>query len=124
MMCRIHQSGRLDALSDEAGKQVADALRIYKDVVRKSIPEAVPLYPVGASDVTNREAPIALGMRSPQQTLVAVWRIDGPATARVPLTSRAPKLVYPTDLGIRVAAGDGAVNVEFPRPHMACLISV
>jgi len=123
MMCRIHQSGRLDALSDEAWRQMADAIRIYKQVVRKNIPEAVPFYPLGTSDVTNRKAPIALGMRSPEQTLVAVWRIEGPANARIPLKSRAPKLVYPTDLGIHVAAEHCGVNIQFPRTYMACLIS-
>jgi alpha-galactosidase len=122
MMCRIHQSGRLDALSNEAWRQVGEGIRIYKEV-RKNIPEAVPFYPLGTSDVTKRETPIALGMRSPEQTLLAVWRIDGPANTRVPLTTRAPKLVYPTDLGIHVAAENGAVNIAFPRTHMACLIS-
>ncbi len=123
MMCRIHQSGRLDALSDQAWKQVVDGIRIYKEVLRQNLPNAVPFYPLGTSDVTNRDVPVALGMRSPQETLLAVWRIDGPASARIPLTSRAPKLVYPAGLGIHVAAADGAVKVEFPRPHMACLIS-
>jgi len=123
MMCRIHQSGRLDALSDQAWKQVAEGIRIYKEVIRKNIPEAAPFYPLGTSDLTNREAPIALGMRSPQQTLIGVWRIDGPANTRLPLTSRSAKLVYPTDLGIRVAADEDSVNIEFPRTHMACLIS-
>ena len=122
MMCRIHQSGRLDALSNEAWRQVAEGIRIYKEV-RKNIPEAIPFYPLGTSDVTKRETPIALGMRSPEQTLLAVWRIDGPGNTRVALTGRTPKLVYPNNLGIHVAAEDGAVNIQFPRTHMACLIS-
>jgi alpha-galactosidase len=125
MMCRIHQSGRMDSLSPQAMAQVSEGIRVYKEVFRKHIPAAVPFYPLGTSDVTNREVPIALGMRSPEQTLLAVWRIDGPAMTRVPIGgSREPKLVYPTGLGISVASADGAVNVEFPRSHMACLISV
>ena len=123
MMCRIHQSGRLDSLSTEASAQVTEGIRIYKEFLRKHIPAAVPFYPLGTSDVTNREAPIALGMRSPEQSLLAVWRINGPATTRVPMACREPKLVYPIDLGIDVTSTDGAVNVEFPRTHMACLVS-
>jgi alpha-galactosidase len=123
MMCRIHQSGRLDSLSAEAAAQVAEGIRIYKEVLRKHIPAAVPFYPLGTSDVTNFHAPVALGMRSPEQTLLAVWRIDGPATTKIPLATKNPKLLYPTDLGIKITAADGALNVEFPRPHMACLIS-
>lgn len=63
-------------------------------------------------------------MRSPEQTLLAVWRIDGPATMKVPMACRDAKLVYPTNLGIRVTGTHGAVNIEFPRTHMACLVQV
>ena len=123
MMCRIHQSGRLDSLAHEAAAQVTEGIRVYKQVLRRHIPTAVPFYPLGTSDVTNREAPLVLGMRSPKQTLLAVWRINGPSTTRVPLRSRDPKLVYPTNLDIKVTNEGEAVDVEFPRPHMACLIS-
>jgi alpha-galactosidase len=123
MMCRIHQSGRLDSLSPEASKQVAEAIRVYKQILRKHIPEAVPFYPLGTADVTDFKTPVALGMRSPQQTVLSVWRIDGPATTKIPSMIRDPKLLYPTDLGIRVTAAEGALNVEFPRTRMACLIT-
>jgi hypothetical protein len=74
--------------------------------------------------VTNRKASIALGMRSPEQTLIAVWRIDGPETTTIPhMGSANPKLIFPTDLGIHVTSTDGALNIGFPRPHMACLVS-
>ncbi|HKR84612.1 MAG TPA: glycoside hydrolase family 36 protein [Terriglobales bacterium] len=124
MMCRIHQSGNLESLSPEAAAQVAGGIRIYKEVLRKHIPEAVPFYPLGTSDITHREAPIALGMRSPGRTLLGIWRIDGPATTKVPLTHGQAELVYPTDLGVSVTSMDGAVNIQFPRTRMACLVSV
>ena len=123
MTCRIHQSGNLDSLSPQAAEQVMQGIRIYKEVLREHIPAAVPIYPLGTSDVTNRTAPIALGMRSPEQTILAVWRIDGPAVTRIPMAPDNPKLVYPTGLGIRVTSTGGSVNIEFPRTHMACLIS-
>ena len=123
MMCRIHQSGRLDSLTPEALAQVTEGLRVYKESLRKNIPTAVPFYPLGTSDVTDFNTPVALGMRSPQQTLLAVWRIDGPAVTKIPLTSREAKLLYPTDLGIKITANDGTLHVEFPRPRMACLVS-
>ena len=124
LMCRIHQSGNLDSLSPEAAAQVAGGIRIYKEVLRKHIPEAVPFYPLGTSDITNREAPIALGMRSPGRTLLGIWRIDGPATTKVPLTRGQAELIYPIDLGVSVTSTDGAVNIQFPRTRMACLVSV
>ena len=87
MMCRIHQSGRLDSLYPAAGPRSAEGIRIYKEILRKHIPAAVPFYPLGMSDVTNSNAPLALGMRSPEQTLLAVWRIDGPETMQIPVAS-------------------------------------
>jgi alpha-galactosidase len=124
MMCRIHQSGRLDSLSAAASAQVAEGIRVYKEVLRKHIPTAIPFYPLGTSDVTNVQAPVALGMRSPEQTLLAVWRIDGPASTIVRLANRNAKLVYPRDLDIQCTHTDSAVNIEFPRTHMACLVQV
>jgi alpha-galactosidase len=122
MMCRIHQSGRLDSLSAQASAQITEAIRIYKEVLRKHIPSAIPFYPLGLSDVTNREAPIALGMRSPEHSLLAVWRIDGPAITEIPWTRGNAKLLYPSDLDIRITSNGGHLTVNFPRPRMACLI--
>ena len=124
MMCRIHQSGRLDSLTPEASAQVAEGIRIYKESLRKHIPAAVPFYPLGTSDVTDFKAPVALGMRSPKQTLLAVWRIDGPAMMKIPLASREATILYPIDLGIKITANDGTLHVEFPRTRMACLVSL
>src|ERR1039457_1778020 len=49
MMCRIHQSGRLDSLSSRASTHVAEGIQIYKEYLRKHIPAAVPFYPLGMS---------------------------------------------------------------------------
>jgi alpha-galactosidase len=122
MMCRIHQSGRLDSLSPQVAAQVSEGIRVYKEILRKHIPTAVPFYPLGTSDVTNREAPIALGMRSPDQSVLGVWRINGPETVRIPIKTTSAKLVYPTDLGINVTAENGGVNITLPRKRMACLV--
>jgi len=121
MLCRIHQSGRLDSLSPAALGEVAEGIRVYKEVLREHIPASVPFYPLGKSDVTDRNAPLALVMRSPGKTVMALWRIDGPAITNVPWAGDAV-LLYPTNLGIAVSTIDGHLRVEFPRPHMACLI--
>ena len=123
MLCRIHQSGRLDSLSAEAGKQVAEGIRVYKEVLRKHIPAAVPFYPLGMSDVTNTTTAVALGMHAPAWTVLAVWRIDGPATTKIPWTYGEAKLLYPSDLGIKVSASAGTLEVEFPRSRMSCLLT-
>jgi alpha-galactosidase len=128
MLCRIHQSGRLDSIAPDVLAQVAEGIRVYKEVLRKNISGWVPFYPLGMSDVTNRTAPLALGMRSPESTVLGVWRVDGPAATKIPWPSSGarvldPRVLYPADLGIKVAVADATLNVEFPRPHMACLIT-
>jgi alpha-galactosidase len=123
MMCRIHQSGRLDSLASESWAQVAEGIRIYKDILRKHIPGAMPFYPLGLPDITDLKAPIALGMKSPGQTLLAVWRIDGPGTTKIPWASGDARLLYPADLGIKIRANDRTLHVEFPRTRLACLVS-
>ena len=75
------------------------------------------------SDVTNPNAPVALGMRAPMQTLLGVWRLDGPATTKIPWTYAEPKLLYPSDLGIKIATSHGTLQIEFPRNRMAFLIT-
>ena len=123
MLCRVHQSGRLDSLLAAAWKQVAEGIKVYKEVLRKNIPEAVAFYPLGLSDVTNPNAPVALGMRAPAQTSMGVWRIDGPAITKIPWTYGEARLLYPTDLGIKLAAAQGTLEIEFPRSRMACLVT-
>jgi hypothetical protein len=83
----------------------------------------MPFYPVGLPDVTKPEEPVVLGMRSPSQTVLGIWRIDGPATTKIPWTSGAAKLLYPTDLGIKIAHSQGTLEIEFPRSRMACLLT-
>ena len=122
MTCRIHQSGRLDSLAPQAWAQVTEGIRVYKEVLRKHIPAAVPFYPLGLSDVTDFKTPIALGMQSSERTLLAVWRIDGPQTMQIHWASGDAKLIYPRDLGIKIDVQHGSLNVDFPRVRMAGLV--
>ena len=64
MLLRIHQSGHLAHLDSPAAAQVKEGIRVYKQIIREHIPDAVPFYPLGMPDVTNAMKPIALGIRS------------------------------------------------------------
>src|SRR5271165_2686186 len=123
MMCRIHQSGRLDSLSPQAWGQVAQGIRVYKELLREQIPNALPFYPLGLPDITASQNPVALGMRSQHRTVLAIWRLDGEAKIPLPLPMPDAKLVYPVDLGLKITTSEGSLAVEFPRKRMACLIS-
>jgi len=82
MLLRIHQSGHLARLDAPAAAQVKEGIRVYKEIIREHIPDAVPFYPLGMPDVTNATKPVALGVRSPNRSFLAIWRIDGDAEVR------------------------------------------
>lgn len=122
MLLRIHQSGHLAGLDASAAAQVKEGIRLYKEIIREHIPNAILFYPLGVPDVTNAIAPIALGICSPKRSFIAVWRMDGDAEVHLRVT-KSPEILYPKDLGITIRqSGDDCV-VVFPRPRMACVLS-
>ena len=122
MLLRIHQSGHLAGLDVPAAVQVKEGIRIYKKIIREHIPDAVPFYPLGMPDVTNATKPVALGIRSPNRSFLAIWRIDGDAEVRVPQVTRA-EILYPKDLGIVIHSSGEECSLTFPRPRMGCILS-
>ncbi|KAA6456636.1 alpha-galactosidase [Acidobacteria bacterium AB60] len=124
MLLRIHQSGHLAKLDALAVAQVKQGIRIYKEIIREHIPEAVPFYPLGMPDVTNSSKPIAFGIKSPKKSFVALWRLDGEQEVRVPIGEGRPEIVYPTDLGIKIAQSGKDCVATFPRPRMGCILSL
>jgi alpha-galactosidase len=124
MLCRIHQSGRIDKLSAEALAQVREGIRVYKETIRKHIANAVPIYPLGRPDVNDPKSPIALGMRSPGKTLLSVWRLTGDSTVQIPVASASAELLYPSNLGIQIRAEANLLSVTFPRPMMGCILAL
>jgi alpha-galactosidase len=124
MMCRIHQSGRIDQLSSDVFNQVREGIGLYKTVLRKHVPRAVPFYPLGMPDITDAESPICLGMRAPEMSWMAVWRLDGPSRVSIRRISEQPlRILFPTDLGITLQAEGDQMFIEFPRKRMACVLS-
>jgi len=121
MLLRIHQSGQLASLEPEAAAQVKQGIRLYKEVIREHIPGALPFYPLGMPDVTNATAPVALGIRSARHSFVAVWRLEGDEDVRIPASSQA-RILYPTELGIKLQQSGGDCLVTFPRPRMGCIL--
>jgi len=124
MLLRIHQSGQLAALTADAAAQVKQGIGVYKEAIREHIPQAVPFYPLGMPDVTNALNPIALGIRSPKCSFVALWRIDGDAAVRIRTTANRTQILYPTDLGITISQSGEDCVVVFPRPRMGCILTL
>jgi alpha-galactosidase len=124
MLLRIHQSGNLATLDPPAAAQVKRGIELYKSVIREHMPEAVPFYPLGMPDVTDATSPIALGIKSPYRSFIAVWRIDGDAEVRIQTTAKRAEVLYPSDLGITLRQSGNECVVAFPRRRMGCVVSL
>jgi alpha-galactosidase len=111
-------------LSPESFAQVKTGLQIYKDKIRPHIGAAVPYYPLGLPDMTDPISPISLGMRSPRSNFIAVWRLRGDDRIHLSQTDPRMKILYPTDLGIRVETEGDGIDVVFPRKMMACVLTL
>ena len=124
MLLRIHQSGNLASLNADAAAQVKEGIRVYRETVREHIPDSVPFYPLGMPDVTSSTKPIALGIKSPRRSFVAVWRIDGDGQVQIPGIKASAQLLYPSNLGITVTHDGKGCTVTFPRPRMGCILAL
>ncbi len=124
MLCRIHQSGDLASVTAPAFEEVRAGIQIYKDLIRAHIPSSIPFYPLGMPDMADLKAPVCLGIKGPNATFIAVWRLRGAETVRIPIAGQTAALLYPTDLAIKVDGNDSAFVVTFPRQYMACILSL
>ncbi|MEV0235868.1 alpha-galactosidase [Nonomuraea sp. NPDC050786] len=95
LLGRIHLSGPLPELDSGARALVHEAVAVYKDI-RADLPRAVPSWPLGLPAWDDPW--IALSLRAPVATYLAVWRRGGEETIHVP---RA-ELLYPADSKARL----------------------
>ena len=125
MLGRIHQSGHLALLSAESRREVVEGIRIYKQRIRPHLAQMVPFLPLGFPAMADTRSPVAVGLRGPDRALLAVWRLSGADTVKVPKpVGQHVALLYPNDRGIQVAAAADQIEVRFPRPAMAALLEV
>jgi alpha-galactosidase len=124
LQCRIHQSGHVAHLSPASFAQLKTGLQVYKEKIRPHIGTATPYYPLGLPDLTDRISPVALGMRSASSHFVSVWRLEGDDRVHLPGIDGRARILYPTDLGIRVEAAESGADVIFPRKLMACILAL
>lgn len=123
MLGRIHQSGFLPRLKPASLSQVKQGIAVYKQHIRRYVPQFTPFYPLAMPDLSRPEVPAALGMRAAGKEFLAVWRRSGPEEVYVPCRTSGFSLLYPADLGIRVSPGAHGVNLHFPAPEMGCILS-
>jgi alpha-galactosidase len=119
MLQRIHLSGALLKLSDEAFAAVREGVAVYK-TLRGEIARATPFYPIGLPDY-NADW-LCLGLKTEKCTLLAVWHREGGAEALdIPLSGKV-RVLYGSECEASVA-GDH-LCVELPKPYSAAILSV
>jgi alpha-galactosidase len=129
MLMRIHQSGHMALISPERRALVQEGLRYYK-TMRQDIPQALPFWPLGLPQMGDGW--MSLGLRTPNKTYLAVWRIDSPeAVCAVPvrcLTGEdlTVKCVYPQNFPVTMQwqKESGVLSVGLPQRNCARLFEL
>jgi len=97
MLGRVHLSGHVDRMSPAQRALVAEAVRVYKQDIRDTIPESNAFWPLG---LPQWDAPwVALGLRAPDVSHLTVWR-------------RGPQP------GTGVSQSPGTGQIAFAVPHL------
>ena len=121
MLQRIHLSGALLDLTDEAFAAVCEGVAVYKEL-RKEIPGATPIYPLGLPDY-NADW-LCLGLKGKDRTLLAVWRRGGEQSETVLPLKGTPKVLYPSNTkGSATSVGEG-VCVTLPAQYSAMILAL
>lgn len=128
-LCRIHQSGNTATLPETHKAIIQEQYALYK-AIRKDIPNALPFWPLGlASDGDDW---ISLGLDFGNCLRIAVWRLAGSDTCRLPLsryTGRelAVKVAFPcgdTDCHLSWDKESGILEVTLPEKEMARILEI
>ncbi len=125
MLGRIHQSGHLAELPEESFNQVKIGIEIYKAELAPVIPKAIPFFPFGMTDISDKFTPVSLGLEDQKADYYAVWRLEGNNVIRLNLKNKGKAdILYPTDLEIKMIQGADVITISFPRQYMAAIIKV
>ena len=105
--------------------QVVNGIAVYKNKIRKYIPQSTPFFPVGTPPFTDAVSSIAVGIKHARKRLVAVWRLAGKNKVWLPVMNAATaKIIYPTNLGISIKKAAKGIIVTFPKKYMAVVIEI
>ncbi|BDZ52278.1 hypothetical protein GCM10025867_45190 [Frondihabitans sucicola] len=120
VLTRVHLGGRLDLLSPAQLARVKAALSVHASL-ESFIPAAVPFWPLGLPGWQDEW--LALGLRSGQRSVVAVFRRGGTATVLLPLEGRAT-ILHPIDRGARVSEEPNGLAVTVPATPGAVVLDL
>jgi alpha-galactosidase len=116
-------------MSGEQRNMVAEAIRVYKEVIRPEIAKSTPFWPLGMPRWGDPW--IALGLRSSGASYLTVWRRGPQPAAQITLpvphlrgTHVTAEVLYPRDTGAEASwnPGPGVLTVTLPRHPSACVL--
>jgi len=76
LLMRVHQSGHLAEIQPDRFELIREGISYYKSI-RNDIPQALPFWPIGLPKFGDSW--LSLGLRGPEKTYLAVWRLQGGA---------------------------------------------
>lgn len=117
LLMRIHQSGNIAKLSPQRLKLVEDGIKLYKRRLRRYIPSAYGVWPLG---VAKSDDPfMCFGLKCREKLFLAVWNLHNTQTIEIPLEAYRPKqcqLLYPSRLDTDFSF-DAETKMLTVRPH-------
>jgi len=132
MLARIHLSGELAALDDDAFEAVREGVAFYRQRLRADIPTAIPVWPLGRIGMEQTKTFQCVGLHVPHhhRLWLAVWRLNGDEqTASIPLerwlgNSIRVEQVYPQTPVSATSTEAGTLSVTLPERYTARLFCV
>jgi hypothetical protein len=75
--------------------------------------------------MADEKSPVSFGLRHGNKSYIAVWRLKGKSKVELQnINAASAKLLYPTDLGIKVIKINNSIEFNFPDHYMAAIIEV
>ncbi len=128
MLLRIHQSGHLAEISPARLALVAEGLAYYK-TIRKDLPSSLSFWPLGLPQFNDGW--VSLGARCGKKDYVAVWRLNGPRSIKLPIAHRIGVALEATVGYPKNRPGSAkwdpraaTLAVSLPQPYTARLIEL
>jgi alpha-galactosidase len=123
MLLRIHQSGRLDEISDRCLDLVREGISLYK-AIRSDIPAGIPFWPLGLPRFGDEWA--AFGLVCGFRGYLAVWRFHGgkpKLTLGLPPGTKEQTLecIYPRARPPRFGCSNRKAVITLPEEYSARL---
>ncbi len=127
MLARVHQSGRIDTVSEESLDMLREGIEIYKNNIRLHLAEALPIWPMGFTSSDSNNFCYGLYNSKDNCGYLAVWHLLGEKNVNIDLSSYGVKEVsplYPTKLPFRYSYADSKLSVDFPADYTARLFEL